>query len=140
MEHFKKIFGKEFVKVKLSLLWVFVMLNYIYADIMSLMDSEVLKEIISGSVDQLEITPIFLLLGAFLMEIPIAMIILSLILKKKINRWANIFAGTIKTFAVLGTLFVGTPTMYYTFFAIIEIITTIGIIYIAWKWSVPKTE
>lgn len=140
MEHFKKIFGKEFVKVKLSLLWLFVMLNYIYADIMSLMDSTVLKEILTGSVDQLVITPMFLLFGALLMEIPIAMVIFSLILKKQINRWTNILAGTIKTLAVLGTLFVGTPTLYYTFFAIIEIITTISIIYIAWRWIEPKSE
>ena len=42
MKSLKKIFGKEYVKVKLSLLWLFVVLNYIYADIMSLMDCKAL--------------------------------------------------------------------------------------------------
>lgn len=140
MNTFKKIFGKEYINVKLSLLWLFVMLNYIYADIMSLMDSSVLKELITGSAEDLQITPTFLFVGAILMEIPIAMFVLSLILKYKVNRGANIIAGTIKTLAVLGTMFVGTPALYYAFFAVIEIVTTSYIVYLAWKWSEPKSE
>ena len=140
MENFKKIFGKDLIKVKLALLWLFVMLNYIYADIMTLMDSSVLKEMLTGSVDGMEITPTFLFFGAMLMEIPIAMVLLSLVLRRKINRWVNIVAAAIKTLAVFGTLFVGTPALYYAFFAVIEIITTSYIIFIAWKWPVFKRE
>lgn len=138
MDTFKKVFGKDFIKVKLSLLWLFVMLNYIYADIMTLMDASVLKEMLTGAVDGMELTPTFLFFGAILMEIPIAMVLLSLILKKQVNRWANILAAAIKTLAVFGTLFVGIPTMYYVFFAGIEIGTTLYIIFVAWKWSEPK--
>ena len=136
MNSFKKIFGKDYVKIKLSLLWLFVMLNYIYADILTLMDSSVLNELIAGAAGSLEITPTFLFFGAILMEIPIAMIFLSLILERKVSRLANIFAGSIKTFAVLGTMFVGTPALYYAFFGVIEIVTTVSIVYIAWNW--PK--
>ena len=132
MNTFKKIFGAEYVKVKLALLWLFVMLNYIYADIMALMDVSVLEDILS---DALGITPLFLFLGAFLMEIPIAMVFLSLMLRYRINRWANIIAGVIKTLAVLGSMFVGEPALYYTFFVVVEIIATSYIVYIAWKWS-----
>jgi len=137
MSKFKKIFGKDYIKVKLSLLWLFVMLNYIYADILTLMDSSALNDILSGA---LGITPLFLFVGAILMEIPIAMVFLSLILKNNINRLANIIAGIIKTLAVLGSLFVGTPALYYAFFAIIEIVATSYIVYLAWKWSEPKSE
>ncbi len=140
MNNFKNIFGKEYIKVKLALLWLFVMLNYIYADIMTLMDSTVLQELITGSTGGLEITPEFLFMGALLMEIPIAMVLLSLILKRSINRWANILAAAIKTLAVFATLFVGTPTLYYVFFAVIEILTTCYIIYVAWKWKEMNAE
>lgn len=136
MNTFKQLFGKEYVKVKLSLLWLFVMLNYIYADILTLMDSSVLKEILSGVIGAgIQVTPGFLLAGAILMEIPIAMIILSLLLKYKINRWANIIAGIIKTLAVFASMFVGTPALYYIFFGIIEIFTTLYIVKIAWTWQ-----
>ena len=135
MNTFKKIFGKEYIKVKLSLLWLFVMLNYIYADIMTLMDSSILNELLAGAVGGLQITPTFLLVGAILMEIPIAMVFLSLILKNKVNRWANIIAGFIKTAIMILTMFVGVPTMYYLFFGVIEIVTTTAIVIIAWKWK-----
>ena len=113
------------------------MLNYIYADILTLMDASVLSELLTGSLSGVpEITPAFLLMGAILMEIPIAMVFLSLILEHRANRWANIAAGAIKTLAVAGTLFVGTPALYYLFFAIIEIATTLCIIWMAWTWKV----
>ena len=62
---FKKIFGKEYIKVKLSVLWLFVMLNYIYADILSLMDSSILNEILTGAISGgVQITPMFLLISS----------------------------------------------------------------------------
>lgn len=131
MNNFKTLFGENYVKIKLSLLWLFVMLNYIYADILTLMDNSALKEILGGA----PISPTLLLLGAFLMEIPIALVFLSLILKYKWNRIANIFGGVIKSLAVFATLFVGTPAMYYSFFATVEIIATIAIVIIAWRWK-----
>lgn len=122
-------------KVILSTLWIFVMFNYTYCDILGLMDSSLLKQYLTGIVEGLEITENFLFAGAFLMEIPIAMILLSRILNYKANRWANIVAATIKTIAMILTMFVGTPTLYYAFFGTIEIATTIFIIYYAWNWK-----
>jgi len=141
MNTLKNIFGKEYMKVKLSALWIFVMLNYIYADILTLMDSSVLNDILSGVLDGgVQITPGFLLMGAVLMEIPIAMVILSLALKYKWNKWANIIAGTIKTVAVFATMFVGTPALYYLFFGIIEMVFTSLIVWYAWTWKNPEGE
>ena len=122
-------------KVMLSTLWIFVMFNYTYCDILGLMDSSLLKQYLTGVVDGLELTQNFLFIGAILMEIPIAMILLSRILNYKVNRWANITAGSIKTIAMISTMFVGTPSVYYGFFGTIEIATTIFIVYYAWKWK-----
>ena len=122
-------------KVILSTLWIFVLFNYVYCDILGLMDSSLLKQYLTGTVDGLEITENFLFLGAILMEIPIAMILLSRILNYKVNRWANIFAGAIKTLAMVMTMFVGKPSSYYLFFGSIEIATTLFIIWYAWSWK-----
>lgn len=121
-------------KVILSTLWIFVMFNYTYCDILGLMDSSLLKQYLTGVVDGLELTESFLLMGAILMEIPIAMILLSRILNYRVNRWANIVAASIKTIAMVMTMFVGIPSLYYMFFGTIEIATTIFIIYYAWTW------
>ncbi len=134
-----KMFVKMTMKKKLSLLWLFAMLNYIYADIVTLMDSSVLKEILSGVIgDGIQVTPMFLLVTSVLMELPIAMVVLSLVLKYKWNRWANIFVGVVKTLMVFASMFVGTPAYYYLFFGIIEIATTSYIVWSAWKWRNPE--
>ena len=126
------------MKVKLSLLWIFAMFNYLYADVMTLMDSSVLKELMKGYAGHIQITQGFLLGAAILIETAIAMVLLSRVLKYRANRWANIIAGAIHTAAVFASMFVGTPAPYYIFFGTIEIACTSLIVWYAWKWPKPK--
>ena len=119
-------------KVLLSTLWIFAMFNYIYADILTLMDPEVMQEMMTGTVGGIVMTQEFLLVGAILMETAIVMVVLSRVLKYKINRWANIISGVIHTAAVFLSLFVGTPAMYYT--------CTLLIVWYAWKWINPEVS
>jgi hypothetical protein len=85
------------MKSKLSTLWIFVALNYLYCDVVSLMDPELLPLYLRGNVNGLELTPGFLLGAGILVEIFIAMVLLSRVLPYRTNRWANIAAGTIMT-------------------------------------------
>jgi hypothetical protein len=124
------------MKAKLSTLWIFAMLNYLYCDVVSLMDAGLLKQYMTGTVGAMHITPGFLLGASILMEIPTAMVLLSRALGYKANRWANILAGLIMTIVQLSTLFVGTsPSSYYMFFSAIEIACTARIVWLAWKWT-----
>jgi hypothetical protein len=123
------------MKIKLSYLWIFVLFNYLYCDILAFMDSEVLKGFLAGNVEGIQFTPSFLLTMSILMEIPIAMILIARFAPYRINRWANIVAGFIMTTAQASSLFFGsTPSMYYIFFSVIEITCTLLIIYYSWKW------
>ncbi len=121
-------------KVILSTLWIFAILNYLYADVTGLHNSSILKEVLTGTVGGLQITEGFLLIGAILMETAIVMVLLSRVLKYRANRWANIIAGVIHTVAVPSSMFVGTPALYYIFFASIEIACTLFIVWYAWTW------
>lgn len=121
-------------KKLLCTLWVFVTLNYLYCDLIGLMDSNLLNQYLTGEIEGLKLTPDFLLGAAILMELPIAMVLLSNILIPKYNWWTNIIVASIKTIAMIATLFVGTPTSYYLFFAIIEISTTLFIIGYCINW------
>jgi hypothetical protein len=127
-------------KVILSTLWIFAMFNYLYADVIGGKDPEALKKLITGTVGSLQMTEGFLFGAAILMEIAIAMVLLSRVLKYRANRWANIIAGIIHTTAVSLSLFAtGTmPSLYYMFFAVIEIPCTLFIIWYAWKWRNPE--
>ena len=130
------------MKSILSTLWIFVALNYLYCDVVSLMDSELLPLYLRGNVNGLELTPAFLLGAGILVEIFIAMVLLSRVLPYRANRWANIAAGTIMTAVQSATLFVGVPAPYYLFFSVIEIATTVLIVWFAWNWpeSVAQVE
>lgn len=121
-----------------STLWIFLAINYLYCDLVGMMDSALLKRYLTGTVGSMQITQGFLLGASALMEIPIAMILLSRILKHKINRWANIIAGSIMTLVQIASLTVDKPTIYYVFFSIIEISTTIYVVWKAWKWTKPN--
>jgi len=118
----------------LSTLWIFVTLNYLYCDVMSLMDPPILKQYLSGTVNGMSINGNFLLAAAILMEIPIGMVILSRVLNHKANRLANIIAGLIMTIVQTLTMFMGMPAPYYIFCGTIEILTTIFIVWYAWEW------
>lgn len=128
------------MKSKLSTLWIFAALNYLYCDVIGLMDPELLPQFLTGNVNGLEFTPGLLLGVAVLLEIPISMVLLSRVLKYRANRWANIAAGTVMTAVQSATLFVGVPAPYYLFFSVIEIATTVFIVWYAWNWREPVAQ
>jgi hypothetical protein len=113
------------IKVRLSTLWVFMLLNYLYCDVVGLYDRTFTTNL----------SPDALLAASFLMEIPIAMVLLSRVLKNRPNRWANLIAGAFMTVVQLGSFVVGTPTTYYTFFSLIEIACLLFIVWTAWRWA-----
>jgi sulfite exporter TauE/SafE len=118
------------IKVKLSMLWIFVLLNMIYADIISLMDAgSPIRRVMEGA----SMPPGGLLAGAVLMETSIAVVLLSQLLKRKANRWANIIVGVINIVAVIA----GGQHPYYIFFATIEVVCISLIVWYAWKWPNP---
>ena len=83
------------MKARLSTLWVFVMLNIIFADILSFLSPGFLEEVSSGQAGGVHITPLFLLAAGVIGEIAIAMVVLSRFLDYRLNRWANIGAAVL---------------------------------------------
>ena len=124
-------------KMVISTLWIFTALNYLYCDVMGLMNPIMLSQYLAGDIHGMKIDESFLIKAAVVIEIPIAMVFLSRILVYKVNRWANVIAGSIMTVAMVVTMFMGSgwPTMYYLFFGTIEIFTTSFIVWYAWVWN-----
>jgi hypothetical protein len=121
-------------KVLLSTIWIFATFSYLYCDVVSLMDSNTLKQYLTGTVNGMVFNQGHLLAAGILMEIPIVMVLFSRVLKYKANRWVNIIAGAIMTVVQTLTLLFGKPALYYLFFSIIEIASTAMIIWFAVKW------
>jgi uncharacterized protein DUF6326 len=125
------------IKERLSLLWIFALLNYLYADVIALWA-------ILGSppADTPHLGQLALAGSAVLMEIPIAMILASRLLPVRANRLANIIAGSIVTLVNGFLTFIpplvgwGRPPALpeYLFFATIETVCTVAIVWQAWTW------
>ena len=125
-------------KERLSLFWLFALLNYLYADCTALFA-------IVGSPnlsDAPHFSPWVLLASSVFMEIPIAMILACRLLPFRANRLTNIIAGALLTLVNAGLTYIPplvgarTPALpCYLFFATIETVATSIIIWQAWTWS-----
>lgn len=117
-------------KVLLSTLWIVVMINMLKADILSLYIPGVLDELVRFAGE----TPItqIMLGGAIMMEISIAMIILSRVLPRRVNRWANLITSIITIVFVVGG---GSSYPHYLFIAAIEVACLLLIAWKACKWT-----
>lgn len=121
-----------------SSLWAFASLNYLYADLVGIMDKNKLLQYQTGVVEGLAITPEFLTVAAAFMQIPLANVFLPQLIKdEKTLRWVQIASGTVMTLVQAGTLFVGKPTPYYMLFSAFEIASTTYITVDAIRWK-PK--
>jgi hypothetical protein len=127
------------VKLKLSALWAALMLLYIYADHFSLFRTGQIEAMISGRIGPFPVTQGSLLVFSILMMIPAVMVFLSLILKPKVNCWANIILGVLYTFVNISNL-IGETWVYYMFFGVVEIVLTFLIVWYAWKWRNPEGQ
>jgi hypothetical protein len=116
-------------KVVLSTLWIFAMLNYLYADVFTLFFNPMAQN------ETLIMPQEAVLAFAIMMETAIAMVFLSRFLKYGANRWANIIAGIFHTAFVAWSLTGATQPLFYGFFASIEIVCTLFIAWYAWKWT-----
>ncbi|CAH9050058.1 hypothetical protein PSECIP111951_00111 [Pseudoalteromonas holothuriae] len=122
----------------LSVLWIFLTVNYIYCDIFTLHLSKYLEAFLAGQVGSIKITEEFLFIFAVVMQIPMVMIVLSRVLTFKLNRYSNIIAGFITTTVQAYTVTMG-GTLHYMFFSFFEICTGLFIIYLAVTWKQEAT-
>ena len=121
---------------RLSTLWVVVMFNMVFADILTFITPGKLQDLWAGQAG-VHITPGLLLGFAILIEIPIAMIFASRVLKPAANRWANTVAAVITTAFVVGG---GQLTPNYVFFAAVEVACMALIVWSVWTQRDSETD
>jgi len=128
--------SKVNIKVKLSMLWLIVMLNMIYADILAFISAfitpGVIDQLMNGYSGSVKLSQDLLLVSAFLIEIPIIMIFLSRVLRYRINRWANIIACLLTLLFVLGGI---ETDPFFLFLASVEIILMFYILWTVLRWQ-----
>ena len=130
-------------KVRLSVLWLSVLISDFVNIFLYVINPAILKSIIeTGAVEGEQLTPEFAALGAIMFLIMLVMAFLSLTLKGKANRWSNIIVGAVYLVIWVGDSIqslVGDsmPASYYVL-SISGIIFFMLIIWYAYKWPKKK--
>jgi hypothetical protein len=128
-------------KSLLSTLWIFLAANYIYCDHLSYMEPGVVNGLMTGHIGSIQVTQGFLLSAALIIEIPIMMIVLSKVLKYRVNRWVNIIAGILMVVIQVGSMGFGTsPSLVYVCYSTIEVVVNLLIVWLALKWRNPESQ
>ena len=120
-------------KSKLSIMWIVVMLNMIFADIFSIMVELVNKDTLHIPGD----VKVIMAIAAIVTNIPILMIYFARVLPYKPNRWANIIAGILTIIYIVGG---GDMAPHYIIIAAIEVICLLSIMVSSLKWKNPENE
>jgi hypothetical protein len=121
------------VPIKLSALWVALMLTYLLGDVLRIFSGD-FKPGEFGSTGGVVMTQPMLLGIAVIMLIPILMVLFTLELPQPINRWVNIIVAV---FFFLFNL-VGLPTYpswYDRFLIVVGLVFNVITVWQAWTWS-----
>jgi hypothetical protein len=122
-------------RILLSVLWVFIILNFFARDIHELIRPGMLTQMMSGTIDGVVVTETLMLLGWIMIEIPILMTVLALLLPHGVNRWTNIGVGLLTMVMIVAMNL--KPDLDNVFFMGIQLIALIAIVGIAWRWRAP---
>jgi hypothetical protein len=118
----------EDVQIKLSALWVALMLTYLLGDVLRIFSGDFK----SGEIGGIRISQTTYLGIAILKVIPIVMVFLSLTLNYPANRWANIIVAIL----FFGFNLIGLPTYpsaYDKFLIIVGLAFNVLTVWYAWK-------
>ena len=122
------------MKAKLSTLWIFFLFNIIFRDIHEFVEPGFMDEVLTGTVNGNPVTEHMLLLGGVMIEVPIAMVLLSRILPYGANRWTNMNVAILNGVLVPA---IGTTDLDDTFHLIMEVAALSTVIWSAWRWRNP---
>jgi hypothetical protein len=117
------------VQIKLSALWVALMLTYLLGDVLRIFSGDFKP----GEIGGVQIAQSAYLGIAVLMVIPIVMVFLSLTLNHPANRWANIIVAVL----FFGFNLIGLPTYpsaYDKFLIIVGLAFNVLTVWYAWRW------
>ena len=122
------------MKATLSTLWMFYLFNVIFRDIHEFIEPGFIEQVMTGTLNGIQITEPLLLFGGVVAEVPIAMVLFSRLLPYGPNRRANIIAAAITLAFEINN---GTTDLDDTFHMVMEMATLSFILWSAWRWRHP---
>jgi hypothetical protein len=127
------------VKLVLCALWIAMLFVFAYVDIFGFYRADVLDAALDGKVATTAFTvnQIFLTFTLIYNLLPTLMVVLSLLLKPRVNRITNIVVSLLYMISIIVSC-IGEKWAYYILGSLIEVILLVAIARSAWKWPPPQ--
>ena len=127
------------VKLMLCALWIAMLFVFAYVDIFASLRADVLKAALDGKVATtgFEVNQVFLTGSVIYILLPTLMVVLSLLLKPRVNRIINIVVSAFYIITIIGAA-IGETWVYYFLGSFVEAILLVAIARTAWKWPPPQ--
>ena len=127
------------VKLVLCALWIAMLFVFAYVDIFGFLRADVLNAALDGKVATtgFTINQVFLIFTLIYILLPALMVVLSLLLKPRVNRIINIVVSVLYIITIIGAA-IGETWVYYFLGSAIEVILLVAIARTAWKWPPPQ--
>jgi len=123
------------VKLVLCALWIAMLFVFAYVDIFGFYRADVLDAALDGKVATTEfaVNQVFLTVTLIYILVPTLMVVLSLLLKPRVNRIINIVVSVLYMITIIASC-IGETWAYYILGSGIEVILLAAIARSAWKW------
>ena len=114
---------------------------FAYVDIFGFYRVDVLDAALDGRVatTDLKVDQVFLTGTLIYIAVPILMVVLSLLLKPRVNRIVNIVLSLLYMMSLISSA-IGEDWAYYIVGSVIEVVVLLGIVVTAWRWPSPQPE
>lgn len=120
------------VRIKISGLWTSMLFVFVYVDLFSLYRADIRADIAAGELGGFTIGESFLLGTTAYIVIPSLMVFLSLVLRPRVARVANIALAVAYGLTIIGGA-IG-EWNYYVFGSAIEVAQLAAVVFYAWTW------
>jgi hypothetical protein len=123
------------VRLVFCALWIAMLFAFAYVDVLGLYRSDVVEASLDGKVATTSFTvnQMFLTVTLIYVLVPILMVVLSFILRPRINRIVNIGVSLLYMISIIVSC-IGEKWVYYILGSIVEVILLGAIARSAWKW------
>ncbi len=122
------------IRVKLTGLWLAMLLTFAYVDIFSLFRKDTLENALNSKVFSFHADQTFFTITTVYVLIPIIVMILTLFLRARFVRILNVIVATIYILTIVGSM-IGENWVYYLLGSLVEIILLAFAIKISFAWS-----
>ncbi|MFC6084710.1 DUF6326 family protein [Sphaerisporangium aureirubrum] len=127
------------VRFVLCALWSTMLFVFAYVDIFGFYRADVLGAALDGRMAATSFTvdQTFLTLTLVYLLPSILMVVLSLLLRPRVNRVVNIVAGLFYMITIIASC-IGETWAYYILGSLVEATLLAAVIRVAWKWPPPR--